>query len=156
MNQLMSFNRLDTEALYQASQDLTKSITDNSSEKPIVDLYNQLNHEFKIGEQNIRVNLKDLSSLTKLLQGSIKVLGDKLKYIKNQQGKTQEYYDLLGRVNILQQMLDQGAVSLNVVDVLQTIGTDIEEQLSYFNDPIPSTADLNYQLERGSHIRQAE
>ena len=79
-----------------------------------------------------------------------------MKYIKNQQGKTQEYYDLLGRVNILQQMLDQGAVSLNVVDVLQTIGTDIEEQLSYFNDPIPSTADLNYQLERGSHIRQAE
>ena len=152
----MSFNGLDTEALYQASQDLTKSITDNSSEKPIVDLYNQLNHEFKIGKQNIRINLKDLTSLTKLLQGSIKVLGDKLKYIKNQQGKTQEYYDLLGRVNILQQMLDQGAVSLNVVDVLQTIGTDMEEQLSYFNDPIPSTADLNYQLERGSHIRQAE
>lgn len=156
MNQLMSFNGLDTEALYQASQDLTKSITDNSSEKPIVDLYNQLNYEFKIGKQNIRINLKDLTSLTKLLQGSIKVLGDKLKYIKNQQGKTQEYYDLLGRVNILQQMLDQGAVSLNVVDVLQTIGTDMEEQLSYFNDPIPSTADLNYQLERGSHIRQAE
>lgn len=155
MDQLLQLNGLDTEALNKASQNLTKSITDNSSEKPIVELYNRLNHEFKIGKENIRVNLNELSSLTKLLQGNIKVLGDKLKYIKNEQGKTQEYYDLLGKINTLQQMLDQRQVSLNIIDVLQTIATDIQEQLDYFNNPISNNVDLAYQMERGNHIRRA-
>ena len=155
IDQLLKFNGLDVDALGQASQDLTKSITDNSSEKPIVDLYKKLNREYKIGKENIKIDLQKLSSLSKLLQGTIEILGNKLKYLKETEGKSQEYFDVLGSINNLQVMLDNGEVSMHIVYVLETIGKHIQEQLDYFDEAIPANVDLAYQLQRGSHLREA-
>lgn len=153
---MQSLKGLDVNNLAQSSKDLKKNLIDNSEEKLAAETFDLLNDKYKIGLVNVKINLNNLNSISKNLEAAIKVLGQRLKKIKEEQGKSGNYFTILNKISKLQTILDQKENSLGTVQFLGEVLNHTKEMLDYFKTPIPADTDLSYWLSRGDQIREAE
>lgn len=156
MSELLTLKGLDVDALKAAVDTRKNDIIQNSDEQQVIKLYEELHNKFKIGLKTAEVSLENLSSISKTLEAAIKVLGNRIKYIQQQEGKTSKYYSLLEKVSQLNNILTQKENSLGTINFLSEVSSHVQEMLNYFAQDIPQDTDLSYWLERGDHIREAQ
>lgn len=154
MDLMHNFKGLDTQALYDASTNLTDTIRQSSTDYSAQQLYDQLNSKFKLGQGSIETSRDRLSSITEVLAQTIKSLGTQavaLKAIGDKQG-SQELYD---RIQVLNKDLEQKEYTSSLAEFLTWAPGRLNDMLSDLVTQIPKGADMTFIHERGSALRRA-
>lgn len=154
MDLMHNFNGLDTQALYDASNNLTDAIKQNSTDYSAQQLYDQLNAKFKLGQISIETSRDKLTSITEVLAQTIKSLGTQavaLKASGDKQG-SQELYD---KIQALNKDLEQKEYTSSLAEFLTLTAGRLNDILADLVTQIPQGADMTFINERGSALRRA-
>lgn len=154
MDLMHTFNGLDTQTLYNESNNLTNTIKQNSNYYQAQQLYDQLNDKFQLGSVSIETSVDDLTSITKVLAQTIMALGTEARSLKengNKQG-SQELYD---KIAILDKELEQKEYIQGLSEFLALAGRNLNALLGDLVTQIPQGADITFIHQRGSALRRA-
>lgn len=154
MDLMHNFNGLDTQALYDTSNNLTDVIKQNSTDYSAQQLYDRLNAKFKLGQISIETSRDKLTSITEVLAQTIKSLGTQavaLKASGDKQG-SQELYD---KIQALNKDLEQKEYTSSLAEFLTFTAGRLNDILADLVTQIPQGADMTFINERGSALRRA-
>lgn len=154
MDLMHTFKGLDTQALYDTSNNLTDSIKQNSADYSAQQLYDQLNAKFKLGQISIETSRDKLTSITEVLAQTIKSLGTQAVALKAQ-GDRQGSQDLYDRIAALNKDLEQKEYTSSLSEFLALTAGRLNSLLNDLITQIPQGADMSFINQRGRALRRA-